>query len=242
MSKVLYPDQLQDFGLVQQRSKRNSLPVAPGDRLTLEDVAYHLDEIEKKIGANNSEDKRSHDYRLRTVEEELDAITQNVVTEAGFGLTKNGNELALANPILGPVAAIGTVTSQNGHGQFTDFPSFVAGHPNLRNGITRYNCIDTTNHIEIESPDSIAENRKQYLMDLAGKIPVEETDGTLNVDSGFKVGGAQVVAQRITGWVEPTGTFDRTVGFDADAPDIGRLAIFLKALYLDLVAHGLIGE
>ncbi len=92
--EVLFPDTLQDFGLLQSRADRNAEPPVLDQKLSLHDVAYHLDEIEKKIGANNSGDAKSHEYRLRTVEEELDAITQEAVTEVGDGLEKNGNTMA----------------------------------------------------------------------------------------------------------------------------------------------------
>ncbi len=248
--RVTYPDQPQDFGLTTRRNKRNAQRRID-DKLSLEDVVYHLDEIEKKVGANNSADTRSHDYRLRTVEEELDAITQNVVTEAGFGLTKNGNELAIANPITGAINVAGTISGQNGHGQFTDFPSLVAGLANLRNGVVRFYCIDTTGYIEIESPDGIAENRKQYLKDLAGKIPVEETDGTLSVQTAYKIGGTQVVGGQLASIAitqdPPVGTFleggfgfSTKEEFDAFVAYVSGLRSDIESLLTALTTHGLV--
>jgi hypothetical protein len=65
--------------------------------------------------------------------------------------------------------------------------------------------------------------------------------GNCGVASGkvYKVNGTQVVSSRRTGWTAQTATASRT---DLGAsPTVGAIASFLRALYDDLAAHGLIG-
>lgn len=252
--QIQYPHNLDKFGPDILNKKQYNATAPTSGAFTIEDAMYIIHELEHQVGdLSGTGNEANHERRLLSVEQELDAITQQAVTDAGFGLQKNGNEIALANPILGAVAAIGTVTSQQGHGQFTDFPSFIAGMQNLRNGITRYNCIDTVNYIEIESPDSIAGNRKQYLKDLSGKIPVEESDGTLGVLWGYKVAGDQVVGRRLAAITittsEPAGTareggfgFDSKTEFDAFVAYVSTLRNDIESLLVALTTHGLVSS
>jgi hypothetical protein len=65
--------------------------------------------------------------------------------------------------------------------------------------------------------------------------------GNCGVASGkvYKVNGTQVVSARRTGWTAQTATASRA---DLGAsPTVGAIASFLRALYDDLAAHGLIG-
>lgn len=65
--------------------------------------------------------------------------------------------------------------------------------------------------------------------------------GNINVASGktYKVAGTQVIAARRTGWTAQTATASRA---DLGAsPTVGAIAGFLRALYDDLAAHGVIG-
>lgn len=75
----------------------------------------------------------------------------------------------------------------------------------------------------------------------AGTVQVGITVANfLDLTTGLKVAGTQVVAARRTGWTAATGTKTRTT-FDAATatlPDIGER---LAALLDDLISHGLIG-
>lgn len=241
-----FPDKVDDFRLPMSRDEYNE-GVTDDRPLSPLRFAYILDGLERK--AFEADDHfadvegllDSITAGLGDVEKTVKELEENAVLSAGYGLTKNGTEMALANPIGGDVNVTGSVASQQGHGQFVDSPSFVAGFANLRNGIIRLYCIDTGGYIEIESPDAILSPRKQYLQDKDGKIALDES-GFIEVSNGFKVNGLQIIGTRKTGWTEPTGSPDKTQGFDTENPDVKALARFLYALYVDLVSHGIIGE
>jgi hypothetical protein len=63
--------------------------------------------------------------------------------------------------------------------------------------------------------------------------------GTLNLDNGLYKDGTQVVSDRRTGWSATTGTELRTNFGDASLSDTSQA---LRALIVDLKAHGLIGS
>ncbi len=62
----------------------------------------------------------------------------------------------------------------------------------------------------------------------------------VNVNTHWRVDGAQVVGARITGWTAATGTATRTT-FDTATVTTAQLAERVKALLDDLITHGLIG-
>ena len=198
-------------------------------------------ELQQRVGTiDGAGDEDNHEMRLQTVEDELDAITN------AFQI--GGNDVSIPAHTL---SVRKTINAQEGHGQLLDMPSIAAGYPNLRNGVHRFYCIDTLNYIDLEAPDGILANRKQYLKDVAGKVPVEELDGTLNVDSGFKVGGIQVVGARQANVVlrtdPPVGTstlngigFKKQQEFDDFVAYVGSLRDSLADLLNRLVTHGLI--
>ncbi len=72
--KVPYPEELFDFGLTVSREDRNRLPVAEGERLSLDDVTYWLDVLQRRIGSITSQDRRSIEFRLRRAESTLSYI------------------------------------------------------------------------------------------------------------------------------------------------------------------------
>ena len=63
-----------------------------------------------------------------------------------------------------------------------------------------------------------------------------------NMDSTptFRIGGNQLLKERITGWSAPVGTAART-GFDTTATSLQEIAEHLKALIDDATTHGFIG-
>ena len=68
------------------------------------------------------------------------------------------------------------------------------------------------------------------------------TVGNLNLTGGdLQVDGTQVVSNRVTGYTDPTGTTDRGT-FATTTVTTADLAEFVKAMYEDLKAHGLIGN
>lgn len=191
-----------------------------------------LVELQSRVGTQSGlGDSDNHEGRLNSVEDELDAITN--------ALQVGTNDVYLPAHTM---SARKTVNAQEGHGQLTDFPSVTLGYPNLRNGILRFYCIDTANYIEFEGPDSITSNIKIYLRDIGanGKLAFEVA-GFVEAENGLKVGGEQVVGPPVTGFTTPAGTSDPTAAWDADAPELQRIAPWLKALYEALVSHGLIG-
>jgi hypothetical protein len=175
--------------------------------------------------------------RLRTVEEILDSITN------AFQI--DDTQVFLPDR---PLVARKTVKAQEGHGQFIDFPSMEAGYPNLRNGVLRFYCIDTVNYIEIESPDGITTSFKVYIPDFSGnaRLVLADTNDRAVVDkvdasTAYLVGGRQVIADRVTGWQQASGSADRT-SFDTETAATKEVARRLKALIDDLFSHGLIGS
>jgi hypothetical protein len=271
--KAQYPDAIDDFHLPLSREEYNAgvtdeRPLSPlRFAYILQEVERHLFELDAEQGTQDETlqalDKEQDSLasligelqtKMKTVETELDAITEVISIAAaappgalaideqgrlGVGTTTPTEKLH----VLGKTRSTDTMLAENGHGQFTDFPSVSCGYQNLRNGVLRLYCIDTVNYIEVESPDDISQNRKQYLQNKTGKVVIEESDdGRIDVTSGYEVGGTQVVGPRIQGWATPTGTSDRTARWDADNPDLNQIAIWLKALYEDLVTHGLLGE
>lgn len=74
-----------------------------------------------------------------------------------------------------------------------------------------------------------------------GSTSVEGGDLKLSTGNAVQVDSQQVVAARQTGWADPTGTSDKTT-FDTTTVTTQDLAEFVKALYEDLKAHGLIGN
>jgi hypothetical protein len=154
--------------------------------------------------------------------------------------------------VVGKIRSTDRILAENGHGQFVDAPSMTLGSQNLRNGVARFYCIDTSNHIEIEAPDDIAANRKQYLQDKQGKIPVEETDGYINVSTGLKVNGVQVVtAQQASVGVPSSGLATPTNngwGFNSEIEMqdyldfIEDLRVAVQEIASRLQVHGLIAS
>jgi len=65
--------------------------------------------------------------------------------------------------------------------------------------------------------------------------------GTLNVDNAIYKDGTQVVSDRVTGYGDPFGALSRAT-FSTTTVTTAVLAQFVKALYTDLKAHGLIGN
>lgn len=258
--KAEYPDRLDDFRLPLSREEYNAGVTEDRPTSPLR-YAYILREIERKLTetadavskAQSELEEQAYavDQRFMTVEDELDAITKNALTDVGFGLQKIDNTVRIADPINGELNVTDTIRGQNGHGQFTDFPSLEIGYQNLRNGVVRFNCIDTANYVEIESPDGILANRKQYLQDVAGKLAVEETDGLINASNGFKVGGVQVVQARLPSVYvtpdAPVGTatingvgFKTSQEFDDFVAYVSSLRDAISDLRDRMVAHGLV--
>ena len=66
------------------------------------------------------------------------------------------------------------------------------------------------------------------------------TSFDLNSGKTLKIGGADVVGARRSGWGNATGTATRT-SFDTASVSTSQLAERVKALIDDLRAHGLIG-
>lgn len=66
------------------------------------------------------------------------------------------------------------------------------------------------------------------------------TASGLSIAGSYRIGGAQVVGARRSGWGSPTGTATRTA-FDTASVTTAQLAQRVKALIDDLAAHGLIG-
>lgn len=79
-------------------------------------------------------------------------------------------------------------------------------------------------------------------LQIGGTSIVEVRGAHVNIVTGaaLRVGGAQVVAARRTGWAAPTGTASRA-SFDTGTASVADVAQRLKALIDDLTAHGLIG-
>lgn len=80
-------------------------------------------------------------------------------------------------------------------------------------------------------------------IDTSGNVAVGGTAGNyINIANGtgeLRVNGTKVVSSRKTGWAAQTASASRT---DLGAsPTVGAIASFLRALYDDLAAHGLIG-
>jgi hypothetical protein len=152
--------------------------------------------------------------------------------------------------VVGKIRSTDRILAENGHGQFIDAPSVTLGSQNLRNGVARFYCIDTSNHIEIEAPDDIAANRKQYLQDKQGKIPIEETDGYINVSVGLRVNSTQVITARQAAVSIPASSsatptengwgFSNATEMHNYLDYIENLRIAIQEIVSRLQAHGLI--
>jgi hypothetical protein len=119
--------------------------------------------------------------------------TKTVLSKTGIN-NPNPDTANFALDVTGKIQATDSIYANWGHSQFIDQPSARLGYPNLRNGVLRFECIDTTNHIEIESNDSILANRKQYLQDKDGKIVLEE-NGSIYVPQKLHASGAINIKQ-----------------------------------------------
>ncbi|HEX8526551.1 hypothetical protein [Allosphingosinicella sp.] len=77
---------------------------------------------------------------------------------------------------------------------------------------------------------------------VVGEVARIDSGGlTLGADKVVKVGAAQLLGARRTGWAAPAGTASRA-SFDTATATTAQLAERLKALIDDLTAHGLIGS
>jgi hypothetical protein len=231
--KALYPDAIDDFQLTLTREEYNAgvtdeRPLSPlRFAYILQEVERHLFQLEGKEewqdetleALNKDQDSLASlvgelQTKMKTVETELDAITEVIsiaaLAPSGTILIDDTGKVGIGMTpterltVQGKIRATDTLVGENGHGQFIDVPSAIFGFPNLRNGLTRYYCIDVSQYVEIEAPDSVSSNRKQYLQDKTGKILVEEPDGLADVLAGLKVNGVQVIASRQAGVSVPS--------------------------------------
>lgn len=119
MAEIKYPDGL-DFNLIPNRIERNT---AQPDkiRMTFEDLLYIIDEIEKKVGINDSNDPLSLDYRLKLVENLnqlsslmlsnlienrlLYADNNKQITSSGFSAIDELNQIIYISQTLNQIAA-----------------------------------------------------------------------------------------------------------------------------------------
>ncbi len=65
--------------------------------------------------------------------------------------------------------------------------------------------------------------------------------GTLNLDNALYKDGVQVVSDRVTGYGDPFGALSRAT-ISVTTVTTAALAQFVKAMYTDLKAHGLLGN
>jgi len=239
LSQILYHNPVDGWMPLEISGMPLSLPANDATTISFFDVEADKFEL---LGFDLSAIKSivPNDYqetRLRTVEDILDSITE------AFQI----DDTQVFMPDR-PLIARKTVKAQDGHGQFTDFPSTELGYANLRNGVLRFYCIDTTNYIEIESPDGITTSFKLYIPNFGGtaRLVLADTNDRAVVDkvdaaNSYLVGGTKVVGSRATGWAQGTGTADRT-SFDTETAETKDIARRLKALIDDLFGHGLIGS
>lgn len=76
--------------------------------------------------------------------------------------------------------------------------------------------------------------------DAAGGAVSIKVVGTIEISDHIKRGGLQVVGARRTGWGGSTGFEDRS-SFDTETVSLIDLARHMRAMVIDLTAHGLIG-
>lgn len=71
---IKYPDAVDDFGLAMSRLHRNS-GVTRQSPVSIEDLAYAIAEIQRKLGPQASTDSASIDYRMRQIEKQLGIVS-----------------------------------------------------------------------------------------------------------------------------------------------------------------------
>jgi hypothetical protein len=207
----------------------------------LDDMPLQIDSVEAKL-----------DEITRVIAIASKAPTDSITIDEQGRVGINVSSPTEMLHVVGKIRSTDRILAENGHGQFIDAPSAAFGYQNLRNGVARFYCIDTSHHIEIEAPDDIAVNRKQYLQDKQGKIPVEEADGYINVSTGLRVNGTEVVTARqaavdIPGSGSATPT-NNGWGFKSDTEMqdyldfIENLRIAVQEIVSRLQAHGLIAS
>ena len=77
--RITYPDQLDDFRLPIDRLTRNSAVSRDIAGPSLADLLYAVNELEKKVGVNDSDEVDSIDYHLVALGESVDTIDSSLL-------------------------------------------------------------------------------------------------------------------------------------------------------------------
>jgi hypothetical protein len=106
----LFPDSLDNFNLPRSRALKNDSELS--NQVNLDDILYVLNEIEKKIGCNNSADSLSIDKRINVLEG-LVAHLLPIGAALSLNSTKSavstgGTTILFKTPISGSYIIIGT--------------------------------------------------------------------------------------------------------------------------------------
>ncbi len=111
MIKTRFPSAVDDFLLTKSAAERNSL-IEHDRSLGLEDLAYALRAAESKLGADDSDDEASLDFRVRTAEDELDAVILDVAALADAARRSVANTFTQKQTLPG-LDLTGKVTKYN---------------------------------------------------------------------------------------------------------------------------------
>lgn len=169
----------------------------------------------------------------------------------GVGQAVGSEPLRAARAVSAITDAVSQMTAQSsGSAQGTGLRLLYSKSVNMSvlNGVAIEFAAESTDKpfYVIGRIQSITDGLSQNAMRIAtfnGASPVNydfDRLGSLNLPSGLRVAGVQLLTSRRTGWGVPSGTATRTT-FTTGTVTLAQLAERVKALIDDLTTHGLIG-